>query len=62
MKKTIKITKGKDEFIEITALAEYCRQRGYSIIEETVTIKMPTGKELLQLKRDVKTGKIKIIE
>jgi phage-related protein len=62
MKPTVKITKGKDGYIEITALSEYCRQRGWRIIEETVTIEMPKGKELLQFKRDVQEGKVIIID
>ena len=58
----LKIAKGTDAYIQMTALAEYCRQRGWAIIEETVTIEMPTGKELKQFKQDVRDGKIKIIK
>ena len=62
IKKSVKITKGKDRYIEITALSEYCRHRGWRIIEESVIIEMPTGKELLELKKDLRAGTIKIIE
>ena len=58
----VAIAKGIDGYLEMTPLAEYCRERGWVIVEESVTIKMPTGKELLHLQRDVKNGKIKIIE
>ena len=61
MKPIVKITKGKDSYIEMTALAEYCRQKGYKIIEESVTIEMPKGKELVRFNKDVRDGKIKII-
>ena len=62
MKATVKIAKGKDTFIQMTALSEYCRQKGWVIIEERVTIEMPTGKELRQFNKDVRAGKIKIIK
>lgn len=59
---TVKIVKGKDAYINMTALSEYCRQKGYKIIGENVTIEMPTGKELRQFNNDVRSGKIRIIE
>ena len=60
-KEQVRIIKGKeDSYVE--ALSEFCRQRGYRIIEESVIIEMPSGRELLQFKRDVRAGKIKIVE
>jgi hypothetical protein len=61
MKPTVKITKGKDSYIEITALSEYCRQKGWAVEQECVTIVMPTGSELRQFNKEVSAGKIKII-
>ena len=61
-KPTVTIVKGKDDYLEITPLAEYCRQRGLKVILEAVTIEMPTGKELLRFNRDVRDGKIIIIK
>ena len=60
--KQVRIIKGKDSLIEMTALSEFCRQRGYRIILEAVTIEMPTGKELKRFNKDVSDGKIKTIE
>jgi len=57
-KPTVKIFKGKEAYLDITALAAYCREQGYRVIEETVTIELPTGKEYLRFRKDVETGKI----
>jgi len=62
MKATVKIAKGTDAFIQMTALSEHCRQKGWVIIEERVTIEMPTGKELRQFNKDIRDGKIIIIK
>ena len=61
-KPTVTIVKGKDSYIEMTPLAEYCLQQGFVIVREEVNIEMPKGKELLRFNRDVKDGKIKIVE
>lgn len=60
--KTIKITKGQDPYLEVTALSEYCRQRGWRVVNETVEIILPTGKELEQFRLDVRDGKIVVGE
>lgn len=57
----ITIVKGDDPYIAVTALSQYCRERGWRILSESVTIEIPTeGKALLQFKRDVKSGKVRI--
>ncbi len=61
-KKRVAIVKGIDGYIEMTPLAEYCRERGWVILEEYIIIEMPTGKELLKFKRDVKDGKIVVLK
>lgn len=62
MKNTLQITKGRDPYLDMTALSDYCRQRGWEIITETVTIRMPEGKEREDLQHDLKTGKIRVVE
>lgn len=62
MKKTIKITKGKDAFLDITPLADYCRQRGFRVIQEVVTIQMPEGRELEDLSEHLKTGRLRVVK
>jgi len=62
MKSIVKIIKGTDDYIQMTALSEICRQKGWVIIEERVTIEMPTGKELRQFNKDVRDGKIRVVE
>lgn len=59
--KTTKIQKGTDPYIEITALSEYCRQRGWKVVSETVVIVIPKGRELEQFRQDVRQGKIVVV-
>ena len=59
--KTTTIQKGHDPYIAITALSEYCRQRGWRVVSEVVTIVMPTGRELQQFRQDVAQGKILVV-
>lgn len=59
--KTIRLSKGKDSYLQITPLSEYCRERGWRVLMEYVHIALPTGKELRQLIRDMKDGKIKVV-
>ena len=61
MKKTIRIQKGQDYFLEVTSLAEYSQQSGWMVISETVEIVLPTGKELEQLNKDLNDGKIVVL-
>ena len=58
----VAIVKGIDRYLEMTPLAEYCRQRGWVVLQEYVVIEKPTGKELSKFRRDVKDGKIVIIK
>lgn len=60
-RKTITIQKGQDPYVEMTALSEYCKQKGWRIVNETVEIAMPKGKELEQFQQDVEQGKIVLV-
>jgi len=58
---SITIVKGDDPYIAVTALSQYCRERGWRILSESVTIDIPIeGKALAQFKGDVKSGKVRI--
>lgn len=57
-KPTAILKKGKDAYLDITSLAEYCREQGYKVIEETVTIELPTGKDYMRFRKDVESRKI----
>ena len=59
--KVIRITKGKDPYLEITPLADYCLQRGWRVIREYVDIAVPTGNEMKQFLEDMKEGKIVVM-
>ncbi len=60
-KKTIRIQKGRDPYIKITALSEYARQRGWKVVNEVVTLVLPRGRELEQFNQDIQDGKIVIV-
>lgn len=57
---TVKLIKGTDDYLRITPLVSFCNERGYKIIEETVVIAMPKGKELMRFNDDVRKGKVNI--
>jgi len=59
----IAITKGirSDEYLDITTLAEYCRERGWIIAQEFVIIEKLQGSALKRFNKDVKENKIIII-
>ncbi len=59
-KQAIQLIKGRDAYLTMTALSDYARQRGWKVIREVVTISMPEGKELEQLLKDLKSGKIRV--
>lgn len=60
-KKTMQITKGRDPYLDMTALSDYCREKGYKVVKEIVTIRMPEGKELAELLKDIEAGKILVV-
>lgn len=59
--KTINITRGQDPYLEITALSEYAKQRGWRVVNEVVEIVLPKGKELEQFSQDVQQSKIVVV-
>jgi hypothetical protein len=60
-RKVIRITKGKDPDLQVTPLADYCRQKGWKVIREYVDISIPTGNEMKQFLEDMKERKIIVI-
>lgn len=60
----IAIAKGiqRDEYLDVTTLAEYCRERGWVIAREFVIIEKPKGSTLTRFNKDVKESKIIIIQ
>jgi hypothetical protein len=60
-RKAIRITKGQDAYLEVTPLADYCRQRGWKVIREYVDIAVPTGNEMREFLKDMKEGKIVVM-
>ncbi len=60
-KKIVRITKGKDSFLKVTPLSEYCLQRGWKIVKEYVEIVPPRNKELKEFEKDVREGKIVVL-
>lgn len=60
-KETMQITKGRDPYLDMTALSDYCRQKGWRPIKEIVTIMVPEGKELIELQKDIESGKILVV-
>jgi hypothetical protein len=59
--KMIRITKGKDPYLHVTPLADYCLQKGWKVIRECVDIAIPTGDEMKQFLDDMKEGKIVVM-
>ncbi len=59
----IAITKGiqRDEYLDVTTLAEYCRERGWVIAQEFVIIEKPKGSASKRFNNDVKENKIIVI-
>lgn len=60
-KKVIRITKGRDPYLQVTALSEYARQQGWKVIKEYVDIAVPTENEMKQLLKDMQDGKIIVV-
>lgn len=60
-RRAIRITKGKAPYLQITALADYCQQKGWKVIREYVDIAVPTGNEMREFLKDIRQGKIKAI-
>ncbi len=60
--RTIRVTKGRDAYLKMTPLADYCRQKGWEIVREYVDIRMPEGAELEELRKDVREGRIEVID
>lgn len=60
-RRAIRITKGKAPYLQITALADYCQQKGWKVIKEYVDIAVPTGDEMRELLKDMKEGKIVVM-
>ncbi len=60
-KNTLQITKSRDPYPDITALSDFCRQRGWKVIKEVVTISIPEGRELEDLRKYLKAGKIRVV-
>lgn len=59
--KVIRITKGRDTYLQVTPLSEYAKQKGWQVLKEYVDISIPTGKEMKQLLEDMKRGKIIVV-
>lgn len=59
----ITLKKGKHPDMEPVFLAEYCRQRGYPVVEEVVTIRFEDKDtpELKALLRDIEEGKLDVV-
>ena len=60
-RKVIQITKGQDPYLQVTPLTDYCRQKGWKVIKEYVDISIPIGKEMREFLKDMKEGKIIVI-
>ncbi len=60
--KVIQITKGRDSYLDITPLSDYCGKRGWRIVKEIVTIEIPKGRSLKQLLKEITEGKIRVVE
>ena len=60
-RRAIRITKGQNPYIEVTALADYCQQKGWKVIKEYVDIAVPTGDEMREFLEDMKERKIIVI-
>ena len=62
-KNSIAIAKGidVDDYLEITSLADYAREKGWVVVQEFVIIEKPTGSALKRFNKDVKENKIIII-
>ena len=53
-RKVIRITKGKDPYLTVTTLADYCHQKGWTVVKEYVDIAIPTGQEMRQFLKDMR--------
>lgn len=60
-RKTIRITKGRDPYLMVTTLADYCGQKGWKVLKEYVDIVIPTGKEMRQLLEDMRNRKVIVV-
>jgi hypothetical protein len=61
VRKVIRITKGQDEYLQVTPLADYCRQKGWKVIREYVDIAVPTGNEMRAFLKHMRERKIIVI-
>lgn len=60
-KEVMQITKGRDPYLDMTPLAEYCLEHGWRPIKEVVTIAMPEGREMEDLQKHLRAGKILVV-
>jgi hypothetical protein len=62
-KNKIAIAKCIDGYLDLTSLAEYCREQGFVVAQEYVIIEKPTGrKEKLIFQQNVRAGKIIVVK
>ena len=62
-KNRIAIAKGiaVDDYLEITSLADYAREKGWVVLQEYLIIAKPSRSALKRFNKDVKENKIIII-
>ena len=60
-RKVIRIIKGRDPYLMVTTLADYCHQRGWEVLKEYVDIAVPTGNELREFLEHMRDRKITVM-